>query len=186
MLTIFEGARNSGKTYLANLASQDHNIPVYKFEFVNWFKTLSLEDSSESTHLFALGKEIQILQANRDGVLKPIILDRGFLTVLVWGVLSDRIPKEKAYLQLDNIIDSGLIENCKIYYIHGSNPSKESRNKDNWDFRESETKEKELYEELIAYLLEKTQTCTIESRCQNFSIYSFENKFNETSIIKDL
>jgi len=180
MLVIFEGARNSGKTYLAQKASEHNNIPLYKFEFVKWFNELGLEDSSRSSHLFALGKELQLLQANRDGILHPIILDRGFLTVLVWGVLSKRIDFDEAIEQLDKIVSSNLLENCKVYYIHGDNPNKSDRNKDNWDFRDNTSDEKFLYEKFIHYILENYPSFN------NFSILSFENKFDETSIIKDL
>lgn len=180
MLVIFEGARNSGKTYLAQKASEHNNIPLYKFEFVKWFNELGLEDSSRSSHLFALGKELQLLQANRDEILHPIILDRGFLTVLVWGVLSKRIDFDEAIEQLDKIVSSNLLENCKVYYIHGDNPNKSDRNKDNWDFRDNTSDEKFLYEKFIHYILENYPSFN------NFSILSFENKFDETSIIKDL
>jgi len=179
MLTIFEGARNSGKTYLANLAASYNQIPVYKFEFVDWFNLLALEDSSEGIHLFALGKEISIQQMNRDGILPDIIMDRGFLTVIVWGILSKRITEENAYKQLDLIISLGLLKNCRIYYIHGDNPNKSDRNKDNWDFMDHNSLEKELYEKFIKYLKENIDP-------SEFGIYVFENKFDESSIIKEL
>ena len=181
MLIIFEGARNSGKTYLAGRAADYNNLPLYKFEFVKWFNDLNLSDNSRESHLFALGKEIQLLQANRDGVLSPLILDRGFLTVLVWGVLSKRIEYDEAIQQLNSIIQSGLLRNCKVYYIHGENPDKSKRNKDNWDFRDNTSDEKYLYEKFIKHLLE-----TYPGPFEDFSIYTFENKFNETSIITDL
>ena len=181
MLIIFEGARNSGKTYLAQRASEHNKIPLYKFEFVKWFNNLGLKDDSKETHLFALGKEVQLLQANRDGILDSIILDRGILTVLVWGVLSKRIDFDEATKELDLIMNSGLLEGCKIYYIHGDNPDKSDRNKDNWDFRDNSSDEKFLYEKFISYILEN-----YSGPFDNFSIYTFENKFNETSIITDL
>ena len=180
MLVIFEGARNSGKTYLAQKASEHNNISLYKFEFVKWFNELGLEDSSRESHLFALGKELQLLQANRDGILNPIILDRGFLTVLVWGVLSKRIHFDEAIEQLDKIISSGLLKNCKVFYIHGDNPDKSNRNKDNWDFRDNTSDEKTLYKKFIQHILDQYPSF------DDFSIYSFENKFDETSIIKEL
>ena len=180
MLVIFEGARNSGKTYLAQRASDYNKIPLYKFQFVNWFNNLNLKDDSRDSHLFALGKELQILQANRDGILHPIILDRGFLTVLVWGVLSNRISFDESIDQLDKIIKSGLLENCKVFYIHGDNPNKSERNKDNWDFRDNTSDEKYLYEKFIKHILNTYPSFN------SFSIHSFENKFNETSIIREL
>lgn len=180
MLVIFEGARNSGKTYLAQKASEHNNTQLYKFEFVKWFNELGLADNSRESHLFALGKELQLLQANRDGILHPTILDRGFLTVLVWGVLSKRIDFDEAIEQLDKIVSSNLLENCKVYYIHGDNPNKSDRNKDNWDFRDNTSDEKFLYEKFIRYIIENYPSF------DNFSILSFENKFDETSIITEL
>lgn len=180
MITIFEGARNSGKTYLAEKAAEHNSLPLYKFQFVEWFNRLNLPDNGRETHLFALGKEVQLLQVNRDGILPPIILDRGFLTVLVWGVLSKRIFFEEAIEQLNQIIELGLLENCKIYYIHGDNPNKMDRNKDNWDFRDNTSDEKYLYEKFITYLLNN------HPNFEKFSIHSFENKFDETSIITEI
>lgn len=179
MLTIFEGARNSGKTYLANLASEHNKIPVFKFKFVDWFNLLKLEDSSEGIHLFALGKEISIQQMNREGILPDMIMDRGFLTVIVWGILAGRITEENAYRQLDLIISLDLLRNCRIYYIHGNNPNKSDRNKDNWDFMDHTSLEKELYDKFIKYLTENTNP-------KEFEIIIFENKFDESSIIKEL
>lgn len=179
MLTIFEGARNSGKTYLANLASTHNRIPIFKFEFVDWFNLLKLEDSSEGIHLFALGKEISIQQMNREGILPDMIMDRGFLTVIVWGILSKRITEENAYKQLDLIISLGLLKNSRIYYIHGDNPNRSNRNKDNWDFMDNTSTEKELYEKFLGYLKDNTDP-------SEFEIYIFENKFDESSIIKEL
>jgi hypothetical protein len=180
MLVIFEGARNSGKTYLAQRVSEYNNIPLYKFEFVKWFNELGLVDDSRESHLFALGKELQLLQANRDGILQPIILDRGFLTVLVWGVLSKRINFEEAIDELNKIISSGLLKNCKVFYVHGDNPNKSNRNKDNWDFRDNTSDEKFLYEKFIQHILDCYPSF------DDFSIHSFENKFDETSIITEL
>ena len=180
MIIIFEGSRNSGKTYLAQKASEHNNIPLYKFEFVKWFNELGLIDDSRESHLFALVKELQLLQANRDGILQPIILDRGFLTVLVWGVLSKRVDFEEAIDELNKIISSGLLKNCKVFYVHGDNPNKSDRNKDNWDFRDNTSDEKHLYAKFIQHILDCYPSFG------NFSIHSFENKFDETTIITEL
>ena len=148
MITIFEGPRNSGKTFLANKFSGINSSKIFKFDFVGWFNNLSLEDNSEATHLFALGKEAMLLQLNRDGMLPDFVLDRGFLTVLTWGVLSGRISEEKAKSHLTILAEKGLLKNCRIVYVKGDNPSKKSRNKDNWDHRDGTSDEEQIMENL--------------------------------------
>ena len=127
MITIFEGPRNSGKTFLANKFSDINSSKIFKFDFVGWFNNLSLEDNSEATHF---------------------VLDRGFLTVLTWGVLSGRISEEKAKSHLTILAEKGLLKNCRIVYVKGDNPSKESRNKDNWDHRDGTSEEEQIMENL--------------------------------------
>ena len=152
MITIFEGPRNSGKTFLANKFSYINKATIFKFDFVGWFNSLHLDDSSEATHLFALGKEAMLLQLNRDGMLSDFVLDRGFLTVLTWGILSGRITEEKAEDHLRILAEKGLLQNCRIVYVTGENPNKESRNKDNWDYRDGTIEEQEIMENLRDYI----------------------------------
>lgn len=149
MITIFEGARNSGKTYLAHEYSNIRDIPVFKFDFVGWFNRLSLNDSQKETHLFALGKELMLLQLNSTSLLPDFVLDRGILTVLSWGVISGRISEEDALSQLEMISSLGLFKNCEIVLVTGQNPSKGLRNKDHWDLKESSTEELEMINVLI-------------------------------------
>lgn len=152
MVTIFEGPRNSGKTFLVDKYSKLKGIPVFKFDFTDWFNLLKLPDNQERTHDFALGKEIMLHQLNRDGFLGDFILDRGILTVLAWGVLSNRISKNKALDQLSLIDKEGLFKNCRIIYVTGINPGTRKRNKDNWDFRDGQNEEKELMDFLVQIL----------------------------------
>ena len=149
MITIFEGARNSGKTFLANSYAQQTGTGIFKFDFVGWFSNLSVPDQDPIIHYFALGKEAMLLQLNRDGFLPNLILDRGFLTVLTWGIISERITKQTALQQLNILKDRGLLCNLKIVLIEGTNPSSGDRNKDFWDFRENSTLEKETLHNLI-------------------------------------
>jgi molybdopterin/thiamine biosynthesis adenylyltransferase len=148
MITIFEGARNSGKTFLANKYSQQTGIPIFKFEFAGWFSGLMISDEDPKTHYFALGKEAMLLQLNRDKFLPNFILDRGFLTVLTWGIISKRISNQEALNQLNLLRDKGLLTNMKIVLVEGTNP--ESRTKDFWDFRESSSEEKETLSKIIS------------------------------------
>ena len=49
MVIVFEGPRNSGKTFLANHFSQMRNLPIFKFEFVEWFNSLGLDDNNKKS-----------------------------------------------------------------------------------------------------------------------------------------
>ncbi len=149
MITIFEGPRNSGKTYLSREYSNLRDIPVFKFDFVGWFDRLDLNDDQKETHLFALGKELMLLQLNSTSLLSDFVLDRGILTVLTWGVISKRISKETALSQLEMISSLGLFKNCEIVFVTGQNPSGELRNKDHWDTRESSQEELEMLNVLV-------------------------------------
>jgi hypothetical protein len=67
-----------------------------------------------------------------------------------------------------------------VFYVHGDNPNKSDRNKDNWDFRDNTSDENHLYEKFIRHILD------FYPSFDDFSIQSFENKFDETSIITEL
>lgn len=175
MVTIFEGIRNSGKTFLSHKFSESRKLPIYKFDFVGWFSRLELQDTDESTHLFALGKELMLLQLNSQGFLAPFVLDRGILTVLTWGVLSGRITIEKASEQLSMIAKSGILTNCEIVVVRGQNPSNIPRNKDVWDFRDGDKRESEILDYFIA---------KISSDEYGIKVTILENTFDESTLTK--
>ena len=115
MLTIIEGARNSGKTFLL---SQLEN-PVFKFPFTGWFERLGLKETCTDGHCLGLGKEIMIHELNKNGYLNSTYMDRGIITALAWGVFQKRITQEEAMNQFDYFIKDGLFQNVKIIYIVG-------------------------------------------------------------------
>jgi len=149
MITIFEGPRNSGKTYLSSKFCQLKKLPIFKFDFVGWFNKLNLNNEALTTHLFASGKELMLLQLNRDGFLSDFILDRGFVTVLTWGILGNRITEEEALDQLKLIHEAGLLANLRIVYVVGSNPLGAERKKDNWDYLNGNPEEGEIMSRLM-------------------------------------
>ncbi len=175
MITIFEGPRNSGKTYLSHEYSRLNNTEIFKFDFVGWFDRLSLADDKKETHLFALGKELMLLQLNSQGLLPDFVLDRGILTVLTWGVISNRISKETALSQLEMISSLGLFENCEIVFVTGQNPSTELRNKDHWDNRESSQEEIEMLKILVEIVSDPKF---------NINVKCIENTFDDEVIQK--
>ena len=63
MLYVFEGPRNSGKTYLSNLMSDHFGMPRYQFSFADYFSILDIKSqNSKEAHAFSLGKELMIMQ----------------------------------------------------------------------------------------------------------------------------
>ena len=171
MVRIFEGPRNSGKTFLARKYASHSGLRIFKFDFVGWFNRLDLPDDGEITHSFALGKELMLLQMNKEGLLPDFVLDRGILTVLTWGILSGRITEEQARSQIEMIADQGLFDKCEIVYVTGENPDSSDRNKDNWDFRDGDNAESEIMENLRDLIANQPYNVPIR-----FITNSFDNK----------
>ena len=92
MIYVFEGGRNSGKTFLSDYVSKTFGVHKFKFDFVNYFKGLNLtSENSRETHFFAMGKELMLMQLSRDLGIEDFILDRGIVTVFSWALLEKRI-----------------------------------------------------------------------------------------------
>ena len=174
MIKLIEGARNSGKSYLLQWA----NIKPYKFDFPFWYGKLKLNNKDRETHSFALSKEIILHELNRDGLLAgDIYVDRGILTVLVWGVLKDRITMDESIKQLWHFSEAGLFKDCEVIYIHGDNP-RERGSKDLWDDSDR-IREREIYEILLDELRTSEPKCKIRRYRNGFSLLdaiSFRNK----------
>ena len=174
MIIVFEGCRNSGKSFLSNLASEQTGISRYKFNFAEYFGDLGLQSSSSlPAHSFAMGKELMLMQLNRDGFLKEdFILDRGFLTVLAWGLCEKRIDEEQMGSQISMLSNRGLLKDIVVIYVDGENPDKSSRNKDMWDSKENDTTEKEAFNLAIGQF---------NSIGSDIKIIRFENDFSQNS-----
>ena len=173
MVYVFEGPRNSGKTFLSNIISSSFGIPRFQFDFSGSFKMLNLDSKSREAHSFAMGKELMLLQLHRDlpSIDKNFIHDRGILSVLAWGMAEKRISFSQALSQLDYVIQNKLLQNSAIVYIEGNNPDQSERNKDQWDFSDGGSEEKQTYEFLL-----------IELQKRGFSrVIRFKNDFTSYS-----
>ena len=172
MVYVFEGARNSGKTFLSDYVSKTFGIHKFKFDFVNYFKSLNLtSENSRETHLFAMGKELMLMQLSRDLGIEDFILDRGIITVFSWALLEKRISEQEVKDQIKFICENRLLDGISIIYIEGKNPNKSLRNKDNWDHLDFDSE---------------------ETKCCDFVINEFENNgfkilyFRNNFTVKDL
>jgi hypothetical protein len=174
MVYIFEGCRNSGKTYLSSFVSEKFSIPRFQFSFPSYLNLLKIETrESREAHSFSMGKELMIMQLSKDlgGNFPDVIHDRGILTVLAWALCENRITESEVDEQINYIRDNSLLDNCMIIYIEGENPNGSHRNKDQWDYMEKSSAEKEAYDLVIS----KFKKAGLEK------IYGFVNRFDEKS-----
>lgn len=172
MIYLFEGARNSGKTFISDHLSNKFKIPKFKFDFVGYFKSAGMSSqSSRETHFFALGKELMVMQISRDLGIEDFILDRGIITVFSWALLEKRITEEEVISQISMIHEKNLLKGISIIYIEGDNPDKSSRNKDTWDHLDFNSEEKK-YAEFVIEELEK----------RGHKILRFRNNFTERDL----
>lgn len=176
-MIVFEGCRNTGKTFLSELVSMSLDIPRFQYDFIGVYKSFEIIDHDPvSQHDFSVGKETMIMQLNKENLLPAnMIHDRGFLTVLSWGISQKRISKEEAINQLLYLKESGLLKRIKVIYIEGKNPSTSTRVKDIWDETERNNLEKEAYD----FIIEKLEEICLD--VTDFSIYRFKNNFDEHS-----
>lgn len=169
MIYLFEGSRNSGKTFLSDHISKKFNLPKFKFDFSGYFESLKMtSQSSRETHSFALGKELMIMQISRDLGIEDFILDRGIITVFSWALLEKRSTEEEIVDQIKMVCEKNLIKGISVIYIEGSNPDKSSRNKDSWDHLDFNLEEKRYCDFVIN-----------EFQKNGFQIYYFHNNFGE-------
>jgi len=155
MVYVFEGPRNSGKTFLSGFVSDSFNIPRFQFKFANFFKDLNLKSvDSKEAHAFSLGKEFMLMQLAKDLEHESFIHDRGILTVLVWGLLEGRITEDEARDQIEILKKYSLLDQITIIYIQGNNPDKSDRDKDQWDHIDGDPRERETYVKVISMFQE--------------------------------
>jgi hypothetical protein len=175
MIYVFEGPRNSGKTYLSKAIESKLNLPRFQFDFGNYFNLLELKSKdNREAHSFSMGKELMIMQIAKDlkRSLPDYIHDRGILTVLAWGLSENRITKDDVIKQIEFIREYDLMSGITVIYVNGSNPDKSDRNKDQWDYAELDDSERSAFEFVIFKF--------IELGFQNIKV--FQNNFDSDSI----
>jgi len=173
MVYVFEGARNSGKTFLSKEVSKTLFVPRFQFDFGDYFELLNLKSNgSNSAHAFSMGKEFMLMQIARDLKESPdFIHDRGIMTCLAWGLYENRIGKIDVIKQVDFAESRGLFDNIHIIYIDGKNPDRSDRNKDSWDFADLGSGEREAFEYVKSVFAAKGIGFTV-----------FKNSFDEKSL----
>lgn len=177
MIYVFEGPRNSGKTYLSKAIESELNLPRFQFDFGAYFNLLELNSKdNKEAHSFAMGKELMLMQIAKDlsESMPDFIHDRGILTVLAWGLSENRITRDDVIKQIEFIKDNDLMSDISVIYINGNNPDKSDRNKDQWDYAELDNAEREAFEFVIYKF--------VELGFDNIRI--FQNEFVDESVNK--
>jgi hypothetical protein len=168
---IIEGPRNVGKTFLlSHLNKNVHQLKFVEFkEHFNLDKNLALG--------FSYGKDIAQLQLAKEGYLNNLIMDRGFLSSIVYSIILGRDSKDNLQKYFDYILDNGLLENSKIIYIHGKNPVRRV-NKDFLDDLEYDVQEK-LYTEFISRMIPSKHLEILENKFDDSLINTFVDIINK-------
>jgi len=173
-LIQIEGARCTGKTYLLN--SLNLGVQTYKFPFAKYFNEsfakyqnqhIKVEmNSKKELYYLTLGYDITILDLMKQGIItQDLIVDRGILSNIVFGVQSGRITLEEG-LRAWGWLCEEYGEFFEIVYIH-TEFLKDERGKDMWDIYDRQ-KTTDLYQIFI----------------QDTTIPSFQNKFDADSVIR--
>lgn len=170
MIYFIEGARNVGKTFLINKL-KELNMETYKFPFKDVYTKYiqispetNLNDDSELFYT-TLGYSITILDLMRQGQIKhDIIIDRGVLSDLIFGIQSGRIDKKIAIEWWSHLFEYEDL--FKTVYIYSDN-NKDNRNKDEWSF----------------YDIDKTHKIYLSFMEEiDYKPIMFKNEYNEESV----
>jgi hypothetical protein len=141
-IVTVEGARNCGKTFL--ISQLDNSFKRYKFPFAKYFNEVyrpqfaNLHDSKEANNSdaelfhFTMGYDVSIFEMVKQGILtESVVVDRGVLSDLVFGVQSGRVRQSDAIVTWKWFCDT-YGDAFTIVYIDGI-MSEDGRDKDMWD-----------------------------------------------------
>lgn len=169
-----EGIRNVGKSFL--IKNLD-NKTVYKYPFANYFENCYIHDHNINIDVLnsridlaylTMGYNTAVLELLKQNIIKDdIIIDRNFLSALVFNIQSGRITYEQAVNQY-NYIFNQYADQFKIIWVT-ADIKQDNRNKDRWDIY-NPNNTLLLYEKLIKDL--------------NIPIIEFRNNFDEDSVIR--
>lgn len=176
---ICEGCKNVGKTFLI----ENSGIPSYKFPFAGYFNAF-LKDNTDSvgtgdktTYHFTTSFDVTIMSMAKQGLIwgPRLLVDRGFLSNLVLGVVQKRITDEDAYAYMDFLHKEGYIgSNVRVLYIkRGNAPGGRDMPKDQWEYLTYDDVHNK-YMLYIEYLREKF----------GFEVEIFENTFDGEAVVK--
>lgn len=166
-LHIIEGPKNVGKTYLL----QQSGFRTYKFPFISYFEKFLKTDNNntgandKTTYHFTTSYDITLLSMFQAGLLdkaQPSVIDRGFISNLVLGVLQGRITDEDAYKFMDFLNEQGYLKNLVIVYVDKDDKQSGRKvDKDQWEYLGYEAQDAK-FREYLSYYNDLTHTDFIE------------------------
>lgn len=169
MLICVEGIGGIGKTTL--IQNSDYKNLYYHYPFVDNSK-LKFFKNKKALMGMTMGKDLDIIQFHKSRPKINTIIDRSFLSTLVYGELLNR-AKPKHLEDYFNKIQYELHNNptVVIIYVYSYDYQKPKDRKDGYDrWRTDETKENYLH--YVSLLKENCPHTTT----------TFMNNYNETSI----
>lgn len=113
-LTVIEGPRGSGKTYLLNNAGVKK---VYKFPFVQFVEKGNMEEGPV-THAFGYSKEIMLHDLIKKGYIdEHVVMDRGVVSHWVWSLINCRQEKIDIINEILAFKQAGYFEFMNIVFV---------------------------------------------------------------------
>ncbi|RYF06221.1 MAG: hypothetical protein EOO40_09380 [Deltaproteobacteria bacterium] len=88
------------------------------------------------THRFTAGYDLTLLGLYKAGMLRPCVVDRGFLSNVVFDLMQDRISEQQAEGYVRFLASHDLLRNVTMLHVLGRDIPDE-RNKDRWAFLEA-------------------------------------------------
>lgn len=174
-IILIEGCRNTGKSYLI----ENSGISSYKFPFRTYFdeflKTVTdtVGTGDKSTYHFSTSFDITLHSMSKLGLINgPLLIDRGFLSNLVLGVVQKRITDDDAHRYMDFLAQQGFLgSNVHVIYVYRKKAEGRTEYKDQWEYLDSEEVHLK-YTEYMEYLLLK----------HGFVCFSLCNDFDDASL----
>lgn len=172
-IIIVEGVRNCGKSFLINKIKDSYL--TYKYPFTDWFNFVYDNDMSNNINkeIFYLifGQDTCLFDMYQKGLISnQLVLDRGFLSNVVFGIQSKRISIEEAIKNLKWQLEKWP-DLFKIVYV-SSEYIEDLRDKDIWSIynsKETDTIYRMLFKELNIEPIEFFNKMNKESEIEFFN-----------------
>lgn len=154
-IVLYEGPRKVGKTFLAKKESEEGKGVYYKFPFTE----MTNISKGSDFHGISMGEDVQLLNLIYTGHLNNLIIDRGFISTVVYGIINNRITKKEGFDYLNYIFGKYKILQTPGFVIKVVMSEKQyTRGETNfWDDhnKDSFTMEKSLFLNYFHFIQDK-------------------------------